>query len=432
MSLAAKLRPFTPRIRNRRSILRHPVVRVLFILLLVFDTIHVLDIHSHQAIAHRRSSEIPSPLPPNTRIFIASQHWNSARLLRSGWTSALLSLVQHLGPRQVFVSIYESGSYDDTKGALWELLADLQRIGVGNKVVLDDKTHQDEIKTPPTGEAEGWVQVPRGSRGAGEMAMRRIPFLAGLRNKVLEPLQELDSQGNHFDYILFLNDVVFSPADVLHLLATRNYDYAAACALDFNKPPAYYDTFALRDSQGDETVSLYWPYFRSSSSRRAAEHFEPVPVTSCWNGMVVMPTAPFLLSSINKDPIRFRAIPDSLAKSHLEGSECCLIHADNPLSATHGVWLNPNIRVGYNSSAYNAVQSESFQMSPLMIWVNLWWNRVLRWTSTPLFKKNIVSSRVAAWKKGAQGSANEVREEAGEFCMIDEMQVLHAKGWRHV
>lgn len=69
------------------------------------------------------------------------------------------------------------------------------------------------------------------------------------------------------------------------LLATRNGDYAAVCSLDFAKPPAYYDTFALRDSAGYETVMPEFPYFRTGASRNAIVSGQPVPVRSCWNGI---------------------------------------------------------------------------------------------------------------------------------------------------
>jgi len=72
---------------------------------------------------------------------------------------------------------------------------------------------------------------------------------------------------------------------VLNLLNTNDGDYAAACALDFAKPPRYYDTFALRDSNGDEPMMQVWPYFRSWQSRAALKAGRPVPVQSCWNGM---------------------------------------------------------------------------------------------------------------------------------------------------
>ena len=72
---------------------------------------------------------------------------------------------------------------------------------------------------------------------------------------------------------------------VLNLLNTRDGDYAAACSMDYSKPPAYYDTFALRDIEGYEAVTSTFPYFRSKVSRQAMISGQPVPVQSCWNGM---------------------------------------------------------------------------------------------------------------------------------------------------
>lgn len=74
-------------------------------------------------------------------------------------------------------------------------------------------------------------------------------------------------------------------ADIFALLNTNNGEYAAACALDFSKPPLYYDTFALRDWEGHEHVMQTWPYFRAEESRRALKDSRPVPVSSCWNGV---------------------------------------------------------------------------------------------------------------------------------------------------
>lgn len=74
--------------------------------------------------------------------------------------------------------------------------------------------------------------------------------------------------------------------DVLALLDTNRGVYAAACSLDFNKPPLYYDTFALRDSDGKPTLMQTWPYFESRLSRDAMiANAEAVPVKSCWNGI---------------------------------------------------------------------------------------------------------------------------------------------------
>lgn len=213
------------------------------------------------------------------------------------------------------------------------------------------------------------------------------------------------------------------PEDVLRLLNTNDGDYAAACSLDFSKPPYFYDTFALRDSQGHEAVMQTWPYFRSYASRYATEHFLPVPVSSCWNGMVSMPATPFL----SNNPIRFRGISDSLGEHHLEGSECCLIHADNPLSTTNGVFLNPVVRVGYNGTAFDAIHSQYEELSLLDIWKGVWRNRILRWLTTPVFKEWVVRTRVQNWRQ-----THNSEEEPGRFCLINEMQVIHEKGWRHV
>lgn len=209
----------------------------------------------------------------------------------------------------------------------------------------------------------------------------------------------------------------------MQLLNTNHGNYAAACSLDFAIAPYFYDTFALRDSRGHEAVMQTWPYFRSYASRYAAERLLPVPVTSCWNGMVAMPAAPF----VTKSPVRFRGIPDSLGAYHLEGSECCLIHADNPLSATSGIFLNPTVRVGYNISSYDAIHSHYEELSLLEIWAGLWKNRILRWLTTPSLKEWVVRKRVQAWKK-----EHASEDEPGLFCLINEMQVLYEYGWRHV
>lgn len=132
--------------------------------------------------------------------------------------------------------------------------------------------------------------------------------------------------------------------DILDLLRTRGGKYAAACTLDFESPPAFYDTFALRDSCGYPALMHTWPFFRSGASTDAVIANEPDPVQSCWNGVLAMAAVPFYDST---SPFRFRGVPDTLAHHHIEGSECCIIHADNRLSQHQGVWINPNVRVGY-------------------------------------------------------------------------------------
>jgi hypothetical protein len=137
-----------------------------------------------------------------------------------------------------------------------------------------------------------------------------------------------------------------------------------------------------------------------------------------------MPAAPF----ISADPLHFRGVPDSLAKYHVEGSECCLIHADNPLSHKKPIFLNPNVRVGYNPKAYVAVHpAHGVLLSSWQILIALWENRVRRWFTSPWMKEWIVSRRVRNWSAERAGN-----HEPGTFCLINEMQVLVENGWAHV
>ncbi|KKY29119.1 putative polysaccharide export protein [Phaeomoniella chlamydospora] len=355
-----------------------------------------------------------------TRLFIAATHWNNEAVLRSRWNDAILEIAQYFGPKNVYVSIHESGSWDDTKGALRELEATLNEFGVGNTIVLDTTTHKDEVEKTPSADDTGWIDTSRGKK-----ELRRIPYLAKIRNKALEPLVKMAAAHppQKFDNILFLNDVYFSVPQVLDLLSTNNGHYAAVCALDFSRPPSYYDTFALRDSAGEEPMMPTWPYFRSSTSRSAMKLNTDVPVSSCWNGMVIMPVEPFY-DKLN--PLRFRGVNDKLAAYHLEASECCLIHSDNPYTPSRGVWLNPRVRVGYNEAAYKMVKDANW-LGSLDIVVGLWRNRILRWSTTSWFTKGTIRQRLKEYTK-----RNPNNPETGTFCLINEMQVLVENGWAHV
>ncbi|EAQ87609.1 hypothetical protein CHGG_04228 [Chaetomium globosum CBS 148.51] len=304
----------------------------LFLLFLVWT---IIEAHiSHYRIARtEREAKAKGVLTAPTRVYIASLHWNNEKILRSEWNKGVVELVKTFGSDNVFVSVYESGSWDDSKGALRELDQELDRLGVPRKIILDDETHKDLINGPQ--QEEGWITIPDGKR-----MPRRIPYLSKLRNLSLQPLRELAMKRDPcLNHVLSLTFSISSKPTT----ATT----PPPCSLDFSKPPSFYDTFALRDSRGQEHASQTWPYFRSSKSRNAMVSAEPVRVSSCWNG----------IASLGIRGLRFRGIPDSLAALHLEASECCLIHADNPGSRTRGVYVNPAVRVGYNRLAYDAVHN---------------------------------------------------------------------------
>ena len=166
---------------------------------------------------------------------------------------------------------------------------------------------------------------------------------------------------------------------------------------------------------------MNYPYFRSRQSRRAMLSHRLLPVQSCWNRISEphdplhttsrgfypcithrpapdpLPVAFDSFSFYQAIPLRFRGISDSLALNHLEGSECCLIHADNPQSAVKGVWLNPRVRVGYDLNAYNAVHTVEPWPGLYDRLVGLWQNRFRRGFTTVWFKEWVVRKRLRAW-----------------------------------
>ncbi|KAL8791146.1 MAG: hypothetical protein Q9195_006043 [Heterodermia aff. obscurata] len=461
-----------PRLPLRRST-RTRLLRTTLLLLTVLLLLDLLSLSS----LRRSIPPLPTPPPlrppyPGPPILLASTHWNNAGILSSNWTSSVLALASYLGPRNLYVSIVESGSWDESGELLRGLDRALGEMGVGRRVLTGGRSHKEEMERPM---GVGWVDTSGFRKGGGGRELRRVPYLAGVRNQVMEVLEEgvqgsgvvgrglrkgeekekeekKDGKGglkrkpkmevkeaakgkakevakgkgkeedqwdwNELGKVVWVNDVVFTVDDILNLINTRDGDYAAACSMDYSKPPAYYDTFALRDIEGYEAVTSTFPYFRSRISRHAMLAGQPVPVQSCWNGMVSFDPSPFT----SHDPLPFRGIPDTLAALHLEASECCLIHADNPLTPSKGVWLNPAVRVGYTAPAYSAVHASHPWPALGEAWRGVWRNRVARWGSTELFKRRRVRGRVRKWGGW----------EVGEGCLVNEMQVLVENGWAHV
>ncbi|KAL3420989.1 polysaccharide export protein [Phlyctema vagabunda] len=395
------------------------------------------------------------------KIFIASIFRNNEYILRLHWINALLDTIKVLGPENIYVSIVESGSQDDTKGALRDLQHLLEDLGVEHKIELGETVEEQGaslLAVPEEGKREGWIYSGRIEKSESGWEVRRIPYLARLRNKAMEPLSsgKLEKEGKKFRKVMWINDVIFTKDDVTTLLSTRNGQYAAACSLDFSHGQDYYDTFALRDQEGHKTASLKYPYFHSPSSRSRLFQNKPIPAQSCWNGMVIFDSSPFYAQFAQgegwkiKDGLKFRGVDDSLAREHVEGSECCLIHADNPLTVKSGVWINPNVRVAYNEPSYALVnpgaqfEETGVAFARRLFWEDdqrgswpsqtsllfgTWQNRWLRLIQRPRLwsEREVIERRVKKWAEKVPG-----REEKGTHCLINEMQVLFQNGWQHV
>lgn len=184
--------------RFLRTVRRRSTKQVLvlaFVLYSIFEIAQVLRCQSGP------TTETVARRPE--RVYIASLHWNNEPVLRSHWNDAVVALAVALGRENVFITVYESGSWDDSKGALRELDMALEKHEIRRNITLSKVTHLDEMSV--THKGPGWVDTPR-----GRAELRRIPYLSRLRNWTLEPLQELVRQGEKFDKVLFLNDVVFT------------------------------------------------------------------------------------------------------------------------------------------------------------------------------------------------------------------------------
>ena len=109
----------------------------------------------------------------------------------------------------VFVSIYENGSTDQTK-ALLRIFDALTR-SVGMRIT---------------------IRQSRRTRGA---FAHRIEYLAEVRNSALTPLYELrDSENEYFDSIIFMNDILPCVDDILELIwQSRKQNAGITCAADY-------------------------------------------------------------------------------------------------------------------------------------------------------------------------------------------------------
>lgn len=127
-----------------------------------------------------------------------------------------------VGRHDVFLSIYESNSEDQTQTLLRGFNESMANLEVNHRIL--------SVQDDPGG------QWPYGS------APERIQFLAHARNMALEPLQSSDNSirlpnWQEYTKVIFLNDIVFRWQDIANLIATRvegeEEGYDMACAMDY-------------------------------------------------------------------------------------------------------------------------------------------------------------------------------------------------------
>ncbi|KAF2015266.1 glycosyltransferase family 69 protein [Aaosphaeria arxii CBS 175.79] len=293
------------------------------------------------------------------KVFIAASIYEENGSLTSGeWAESVLDLVDLLGPENVHLSLYEN----DPDALTRQSLLEFERRVTCNSTI--------------TAETLDLGELPRVTLPNGETRIKRIAFLADVRNKALAPI---DEAGVVFDRVLFLNDVNFNPIDAAQLLFSTNVDtsgranYGAVCAVDFINAFKFYDRFATRDLDGFNPGIPFYPWFTSAGTGTSRNDVlsgsDAVRVRSCWGGMIAfeakwfqdqqrlrpnttqdLSPAPTTIST-DTSPLRFRYETDIFWDS----SECCLINADLQYRRTgqgmpfeSGIFMNPYIRVAYD------------------------------------------------------------------------------------
>ena len=142
------------------------------------------------------------------KYFFAINLYNSFDVIPDLF-AALFRVSAILGYHNVFVSIYENGSTDQTK-ALLRIFDALAR-SVGLRVT---------------------IRTSQRTRGAFN---HRIEYLAEVRNAAFVPLHELrNAENEYFDTIVFMNDILPCVDDILELIYQSRLNNAGiTCAADY-------------------------------------------------------------------------------------------------------------------------------------------------------------------------------------------------------
>ena len=293
----------------------------------------------------------------NQKIFIAASIYDKGgHLVKGEWGRRVIQLLNLLGNRNTFLSIYENDGGPDARDALETFKEEVE---CNKEFVFEEHLSLEYL--------------PNVTLQDGSKRIKRIAYLAEVRNQALEPLN--DDPHVEYDKILFLNDIIFDPVDAVQLLFSTNMDetgrasYDAACGVDFINPFKFYDTFATRDIEGYSMGVPFFPWYSNAgkgmSRQDVLDGKDAVRVKSCWSGMVAFDARFFIHTQPPgngnnptdhiqdfSEPLRFRALPDR----DWDASECCLIHADllgsNSKSNAwndSGIYQNPYVRVAYGS-----------------------------------------------------------------------------------
>ena len=283
------------------------------------------------------------------KYFFAINLYNSFDVIPDIFAT-LFRVAAILGYHNVYVSIYENGSTDQTKALL-------------------------KIFDAIAGTAGLRVEIRTSMRTRGAFN-HRIEYLAEVRNAALVPLHELrESKQEIFDSIVFMNDILPCVDDLLELIwQSRRQNAGITCASDYmfhedivrrlapasgrlkrrrlwltcldpsQGSPVFYDNWVARDINGTalENAPFEQVFHHPESSRRFQDHL-PLQVQSCWNGIAVLDPAPIYA----QPHARFRMA--NLAAGECSASECSLICNDYTNAGYGRIMMVPRVKLAYDN-----------------------------------------------------------------------------------
>lgn len=363
-------------------------------------------------------------------IFIALNLFNNDDILPQ-FRRELLRLAAALGPSNVFVSVFENGSTDDTREHLATLQGELTAAGVAHRVTMADwgwRRFCGDIPDPAlasecaSADCELLRLCPEHIR---------IPVMAAIRNQALLPLlgeasvaaaeaaaaatrrssessekEEVDSPaaeaaleaaaratlgmpaspsttspalspallaGRPGVTVLFLNDVLLRAVDIVELLATRGggQSYDVACAMDF-EGLKFYDTWVARDMAG-ATFSDWYPWVRDPAAGEAIAAGAPFRVFSCWNGAVAV-----RWSVMRRSGTLFRSWHEGEVRSPHAGANASQTYRGGTCTASECTLLSKDMwRVGAGRVWMNPRAQLAYKTK------TLWFQRLLMRVANP-------------------------------------------------
>ncbi|KAJ2182163.1 hypothetical protein GGF45_001043 [Coemansia sp. RSA 551] len=247
------------------------------------------------------------------RVFVAVNLYNSERVLPNMATQ-LLAFAKMLGRKQVFLSVYENGSFDNTKSILQAFERTVKELGIPHSIVTDSRQRPQHY--------------------------HRIEYMADIRNRALEALYNSTA----YNRVVFLNDVYFCLPDLLELLHQSQFHRThLTCAEDFDMRHGsleFYDTWVSRDMLGRAFKSRHQSIADDDMALAGQVHNRPFQAQCCWNGMAVLDAQVF----DGPKALRFRRS----SPGECSASECSLLCNDLWKTGRQRVVVVPRVKVAYN------------------------------------------------------------------------------------